>query len=1069
MHRSSLRKRFARLAPVEKGAVAVFAAGVALRLLRAWAGRAVTAPDSVIAGLAARHIAHGSGMALFLPGPGPGGTGTGPGALEAAVGGMLFTLFGESGFMLCLATALFGCVALWALWRWGESATGRNGALLALLAGLSGPPGFFRLVAVPHGAYMAALAFGTLAVWRSVRMATDLRDRREPSFPAYAGLGLLAGLTLWADRLAAPAPLVAGGVLLAGMNGRWKKHWKGLLLAAGAFLAGAMPWLCVSFRGIAGAAPGTSPGALAAEFRSFWGGMPVWTRWAIWPVPYLLFAAAGIGMSAAVRNKRPGPSDHAVRVQRNLARGAAAAMLIFVPATAALALAAGWDAAAGAGDVWVYVWPPVAVLGAVACVALPSPRLRRAATALWTLLAVLQGVAAVLQLGEAGAHSSRCMAEFRDIAAALHERGATALFAPARYAALAFHSGETIAVSDGSTALPPALLRKAELAGNPVWVDSFPGLREWMELAGTQGRTFEAAGRKFRTGLQAPMPDDREWPQAPHRAGAAEAVPVPEAALADGRLDTWLEPRPGEVVLEWTFPEPFTPTAIRLQFADGGEPGHFAMPDRLRAEIVHGDVREERELPVPALETSLGRPYPPSSPAVREIPLPRRPADVLRIGLPGVGGTGDAWKLPWRLAEVSLFGSPADAPDRLEAELGDDALSALRARLAQLPDDMPVYAPRRLSGILAADGSFPPARLGGLPAAAFAPPVAFGAPPNLLPGDRTVCLCVENRWAAAVRIALGAADRAGEIEPCGAWTLFRVPPPDPDRQLPGTRLRWVGDLPCTDQSFPDVDELTAIILGKLDGETTHRNEWLRAQMESDIQPLPSPGASGNAASSLAVRWHEEASGDVDEADSSGRMAGLPPRNAKEERKTLQFVRQLSLARPESLAVLPEEIVYRAGGADLLDLRARRGVRPDRPCGTLFRDGLLLQGIDAAPAAVPSGGRIALTLYWQASGKPRSVPERMSLRLLDADGRVLEEDEWHGIANAPGYPDFALPLLECQPETRLIELPGGLPPGPVRIQIARIRASDGTRIPVKSSQAILRDGAAVYDGLLEILP
>ena len=182
-------------------------------------------------------------------------------------------------------------------------------------------------------------------------------------------------------------------------------------------------------------------------------------------------------------------------------------------------------------------------------------------------------------------------------------------------------------------------------------------------------------------------------------------------------------------------------------------------------------------------------------------------------------------------------------------------------------------------------------------------------------------------------------------------------------------------------------------------------------------------------------------------------------------KTIRFIRQLSLVRPESLAVLPEEIVYQAGGTDLLDLRTRAGIRPAKPNETVFRDGLILQGIDVSPSTPAPGEPVTLTLYWQASGIPVAAPETTLLQLCTPDGRPLASTEWTSPANAPGYPDFALPLRECQTETITIPLPSSLPPGPLQIRISRL--CSGHPVPIKSTRGTLTPDAstAILDCLL----
>ena len=327
------------------------------------------------------------------------------------------------------------------------------------------------------------------------------------------------------------------------------------------------------------------------------------------------------------------------------------------------------------------------------------------------------------------------------------------------------------------------------------------------------------------------------------------------------------------------------------------------------------------------------------------------------------------------------------------------------------------------------------------------------APTSLIPDDRPSCLCIDTRHADAARIALGVADRPAETDVCGPWTLFRLPPADPEKRLPGLRLRWAGDGPVADLDFRAVDRLSDIILGKLEGQKTRRNEWLRAQLETPADAGTVPGT-GPAP---AMRWREEPVADDPEALPAAVSAQPDPLalDPQEERKLLRFIRQLSLVRPQSLAVLPEEIVYKAGGSDLLALRARSGARPAHPTDTVFHDGLVLQGIDATRT---SGTRLSLVLYWQATGTARDRPDATELSLLAPDGTPIADATWTGPANVAGAADFGIPLLECQTELRHLDLPAGLPPdAPLVLRVSRRR--DGLPIPVKSTRGTLLPDAS----------
>ena len=213
-------------------AVIALLLGIAARVARAWAGRASLDVDQSVVGLMARHMAQGTDFPLFFYGQ------SYMGSLEPSASALMFRLFGESGFTLGLGPVLFGCIALWALWRWGRDAAGPWGGLLALLGGMFGPLMHFQFQAAARGGYMVALAVDVLVLWLGSRMAGMLREERPIRLWTWAGLGLLAGIGLWSNLIVVPALAVAA--LLMGWGMRWRlwRHWRGIASATAATVAG---------------------------------------------------------------------------------------------------------------------------------------------------------------------------------------------------------------------------------------------------------------------------------------------------------------------------------------------------------------------------------------------------------------------------------------------------------------------------------------------------------------------------------------------------------------------------------------------------------------------------------------------------------------------------------------------------------------------------------------------------------------------------------------------------------------------------------------------------------------
>lgn len=214
--------------------VAVMAAGVAVRLFYAWTQQYLPNADHGLVNLMAKHMAEGRDFPTFFYGQ--------PymGSLEPAISAVLVRMFGATGLMVCLGTALTGCLMLPLIYLYGRDAESRWAGLLALIYGLVGSRVSLYFSVGPRGGYMTMLVCGFAALWLACRIATQVHRGHPVSAWAYTALGLLAGLGWWSDQLVVPFLLTACAVLVIGF--RVSMLTRGLIPALVGFALGSLPW-----------------------------------------------------------------------------------------------------------------------------------------------------------------------------------------------------------------------------------------------------------------------------------------------------------------------------------------------------------------------------------------------------------------------------------------------------------------------------------------------------------------------------------------------------------------------------------------------------------------------------------------------------------------------------------------------------------------------------------------------------------------------------------------------------------------------------------------------------------
>ena len=217
---------------------AILLAGAAVRVHGAWRTRVITDPDGSVVALMAKHMALGLDYPVFFYGQ------LYMGSLEPAVSALLCRIFGVSGFMVNLGTALVGILLLPVVYRWGRDAGGRVAGLAAAAFCIIGSPKFIMYQFTPRGGYAAVVVLGALVLWLAARLAAQ---REGPHGRACWMLGLAAGLGWWVDPLIAMALAAAVIVLLVGLRAEALRPRFFMPGLAGFFIGGAPFWIWNAF------------------------------------------------------------------------------------------------------------------------------------------------------------------------------------------------------------------------------------------------------------------------------------------------------------------------------------------------------------------------------------------------------------------------------------------------------------------------------------------------------------------------------------------------------------------------------------------------------------------------------------------------------------------------------------------------------------------------------------------------------------------------------------------------------------------------------------------------------
>ncbi len=794
-----------------------------VRLRYAWLGRGISDPDSSVVALMASHIAALRDFPIFFYGQ------SYMGSLEPAISAFFMAFLGHNGFALSLGVAFASLVALWLLARWGRDAAGPWGAPAALLLAILGPAIYFKFQIAPRGGYMVALAIDNALLLLAARIAADLHAS-DTIRPRHALLfGVLAGLGLWSNMIIVSALGAACLLILIGMRGRFWRHWRAILLAAAAGVAGLFPLLFHICRNGFDVLSMSRMGAAPSSVRQLL--MEAWTR--------LLQSQTGsrpghdVPLAVAMVLLTLLPALAALllawRRRRNLpplalfAIGAAALHLLLfaavylvsgfpmlnaprylIPATPSLSLLA--------GAALVLPWQKTEKKTVIS--RLSGPVLALAAVA----LLALQIHVARLSFSAAAETTRRADEQTTVLANALSDaqlgpNPPDALLGPNTLYPFNFVLHEAIPVSDGRQEFYSPIRRAAELARFPAYHNSWLGIAALLESVGA---SYTLYSRHILADIVPPPSDFAEDEIATLPApvipeiGSTQTVcrlPLPPGRSIDAPL-----------LLQLRFSTAtHTPlhqlvNGVTVAAASEGQPDTILT--KISSVPLEWSVCRAYRNDCPVMEAYLRPPISPETLVAGYVPPEEylRPlippgTDALTITLrhvPVRPGPDDA-PPAWLLRNVWLFAT--SGPDvqtiaPLPTPPDADMISALVVALDETPD-IPLISPRYYACQLLAAG-VPQSRLLSLSPRIFpaddAPPPAAWDPDTIarLPLDgRPFLVCLHRRYLPTLLRELAPYGISPVTVPLPSpYVLLRIDAYAP--AIPGARLRIAAPIPLPD-------------------------------------------------------------------------------------------------------------------------------------------------------------------------------------------------------------------------------------------------------------------------------
>lgn len=534
---------------------ALIGIGLAVRVYGAWQERDIMVPDSGVVALMARDMAAGAPWPTFFYGQ--------PymGSLEPAFSALLCRLFGTSGFMVNLGTALLGLLLIPVVYLWGRDAGGRVAGLAAAAFCVLGTHDSFHYMISPRGGYAALVVLTAALLWQTPRLAWQVRQGAQPRL-GYLLLGLLAGLAWWVHQLS--IEVLASCALLTPMLAGLRILRPALLGPAllGFFLGSAPFWIwnathqfeTLRFLHESGHA------AAAATLYDFLLRGRRWLGVEHAPAALQLLiggACAVLVLAAALR------IGHAARRRTWTEREGHLASALLLPVFSYLFFTHATFSTFHTARYLVPLVPAFALLGGMLAA--------EATRGGWRWLAMLP----VLVIA---APAPRVLAEYRpraangaifrtrarEVANFLQRVGSEDTYGSFHYHAFNFLADGRVRIVVPENDHVVAHMRRAEAARHIAVLSNHDGVQPFLDTAGGRARIGAAGGVRIHHTFTAPADPLAEIPPAQWQADAGPG-------LGDGRLDTgWhiAGPAGTNLDLEVHFTGPQVVSSIRLCAAD---------------------------------------------------------------------------------------------------------------------------------------------------------------------------------------------------------------------------------------------------------------------------------------------------------------------------------------------------------------------------------------------------------------------------------------------------------------------------------------------------------------------
>ena len=734
-------------------------AGLALRVHAAWQERIITDPDTGVVALMARDMAAGHAWPTFFSGQ--------PymGSLEPAFSALLVRLFGLSGFVVNLGTALTSVLLIPLLFAWGRAAGGRRAGLAAAAFAVCCTSDSFHYMVSPRGGYAALAVLTTALLWQAPRQAWRIREGNGSPLGLLL-LGGLAGLAWWVHQLSIEV-LASCALLVLVVAGR-RLYQPALLGAAlGGFLLGSAPfWIWnvahdfETFRFLAESARMEG----AATWRDF---LARGRRWAgLDEASPLLRAVVVAAYAAAV-------GAALLRLAQSLRRRTWAEPDVHL-LSALLLMASSYVFFTHSGFAQYrtarYMVPLVPVAGLL--LGWLATQTRRGG---WHRLAVLPLVLALLPAVQLhGYFSTRAQAghafqeRAQQVADFLRARGIADVLCHFRFHAFNFANGGDLRFLVPATDHLVPHLRASEHAEQIAVLSNHGGVEQMIQSAGGSTRIGAAGSIRMAYEFRAPTNGLTEIAPTHWQAPGVEG-------LADGRLDTgwtFTQATNDDAVLELVFDPPQAVAALRLL-----APESTCYPLSLALDGLPPDSTTWTNLLAPMPTSSFfwsgPRPFSDGFGYRVQARLPDLVLQRLRVRLPPVSKPH-----PGQVSELTCF-APAPAPRTEPSALPDLLAELARRQVTRLYADR--WAGNTVRCETAGRVECPGERFWMEPGWRERPPV--------LRLDRGTALLVRHEDLPACRRVLEG--RAAHWQPCSVppWDLmiFDAPPASTF-----TNLVWLG-------------------------------------------------------------------------------------------------------------------------------------------------------------------------------------------------------------------------------------------------------------------------------------